>query len=136
MRDPRYAKLADVLVRYSTQIQPGNVVLISGSPVSTPLLVEIYRRTLAAGGHPLLNIQPDVCKEILLSEGSDAQLMFVDPVAQYQVETIDASITAWGPENTKSLSQITPESPGHAEPGPTSVLADVLTALHAANSAG
>ncbi len=52
MRDPRYEKLADVLVNYSVGVKPGQIVRISGEPVAAPLAIEIYRKVLAAGGHP------------------------------------------------------------------------------------
>src|SRR4051812_22948920 len=49
MRDPRFEKLADVLVNYSVGVKPGQIVRISGPPVSQPLVVELYRKVLAAG---------------------------------------------------------------------------------------
>ena len=52
MRDPRLAKLADVLVNYSVGVKKDQLVRISGPPVSQPLIVELYRKVLAAGGHP------------------------------------------------------------------------------------
>jgi aminopeptidase len=109
MQDPRYQKLADVLVNYSTEVKRGDLVLIYGSHISLPLIVEIYRRVLAAGGQPLLNIQSEECKGALLSEASDDQLSFVNPIAQYQVETIDVMIATWGQENTKAFSQADPQ---------------------------
>jgi aminopeptidase len=109
MYDPRYRRLADVLVNYSTEVKRGDVVLISGSPISLPLIVDIYRQVLAAGGHPLLNIQSEECKGVLLREANDDQLSFVDPIAQFQVETIDVLIATWGQENTKAFSQIDPQ---------------------------
>lgn len=32
MRDPRYTKLANVLVRHSTEVKPGNKVMIQTEP--------------------------------------------------------------------------------------------------------
>ena len=36
MADPRVAKLADVLVRYSIDVQPGQLVVIEGAGGSAP----------------------------------------------------------------------------------------------------
>src|SRR4051794_6818528 len=59
MRDPRLEKLADVIVNYSTGVKPGQIVRISSPTVAAPLAVELYRKALAAGGHPLVRMSPD-----------------------------------------------------------------------------
>ena len=109
MRDQRLDQLADVLVNYSTSVKPGDLVLISGSAIGLPLIEAVHRTVLAAGGHPLLGIQSDTCKEALLYHGTDVQLEFVDPIAQFQIETIDVLIAMWGTENTKAFSNAAPE---------------------------
>ena len=64
MRDPRLEKLADVLVNYSVGVQKDQLVRISGPPVAQPLVVELYRRVLAAGGHPVVRMVPDELQEL------------------------------------------------------------------------
>ncbi|MBJ6726754.1 aminopeptidase [Geomesophilobacter sediminis] len=50
MKDPRVRKLAEVLVDYSTRVQPGDVVLISSAGLETlPLVKEIYALCLERG---------------------------------------------------------------------------------------
>lgn len=85
MRDPRIDNLADVLVGYSTEVKKGDLVLISGPPLTSPLVSAIYRQVVSVGGHPVISMQPEECKEILLTEGSEQQLTFEDPVAQFQI---------------------------------------------------
>lgn len=109
MRDSRLTKLAHLLVNYSTEVRPGDLVLIRGSSICLPLINELYEQVLEAGGHPLLSVNVDRCQELLLKLGNDAQLSFIDPVAQHQIETIDVMIAMWGSENTKALSTIAPE---------------------------
>src|SRR6476469_3681531 len=101
MRDPRLERLADVLVNYSVGVKPGQVVRISSPTVGEPLVVEIYRKVVAAGGHPVVRLSPDVLSEIFLKHATDEQLQYVNPIAKYEVETIDASIGLWGSDNTK-----------------------------------
>ncbi len=109
MRDARVDKLADVLVAYSTSVRKGDLVLIQGPPPATPLAIALYRRVLSAGAHPVLHLQPEECREILLTEGEADQLEFEDPLAQHQVETIDVLLNLWAPENTKAFSCVSPE---------------------------
>lgn len=50
MQDPRITAMAEVLVDYSTEIQKGDVVLISAVGLeSAPLVKELYRLSLARG---------------------------------------------------------------------------------------
>ncbi len=64
MRDPRIARVADILVNYSTRLQPGEEVLIEGSSAAEPMLLEIYRAALRAGAHPLLLVQPTEARDL------------------------------------------------------------------------
>jgi aminopeptidase len=109
MHDPRLEKLADVLVNYSTAIGPGDFVRLAGPPVSRPLIVALYRAVISAGGHPHVQMVPDECGEIRLELGSEKQLVFEDPLDLYAIERIDASISLWAQDNTKSLSQTDPQ---------------------------
>ena len=79
MRDQRLDKLADVLVNYSVQVRPGQLVRITGDQVGTPLLEALYEAVLKAGGHPLLRCGIESCQDIFLQTGSDDQLQYVNP---------------------------------------------------------
>ncbi len=52
MKDPRIIKLADLLVNYSVKVQPGDWVLITGHMAAEPLISEVLRAVLQAGGNP------------------------------------------------------------------------------------
>ena len=115
MRDSRLEKLADVLVNYSVGVKPRQLVRISGPPVGQPLVVEIYRKVVAAGGNPIVRMAPEELGEILFKHGSDEQLKFVNPLAVAEYEQIDCSIGIWGEENTKALSNCDPKRIGMSQ---------------------
>jgi aminopeptidase len=115
MRDPRLTKLADVLVNYSVAVREGQLVRISAPPAASPLIAELYRSTLAAGGHPFVRAAPEELQEIKLKEGSDEALRYVSPVDRFEVEQIDCSIGIWAEENTKALTNVDPKRMGMAE---------------------
>jgi aminopeptidase len=106
MTDPRYDKLADVIVNYSTRVKPGDLVRLAGPVVGRPLLVAIYKAVVKAGGHPFLNVTFDECQETRLLEASDEQLKFANPIDLFMVDAIDVSISLWGEDNTKALTQV------------------------------
>ena len=53
MSDIRLQRLADVLVNYSTGVQPGDWVGILGDALALPALREVYQSVLSAGGNPV-----------------------------------------------------------------------------------
>jgi aminopeptidase len=112
MKDPRLAKLAEVLVNYSVAVKPGQLVRISSSMVASPLVVEIYREVVRAGGNPVVRMTPDELSEIFLKEASDEQLQFVNPVSIFEAEKIDCSIGIWAGDNTRSMTNVDPRKMG------------------------
>jgi len=108
MRDSRLAKLADVLVNFSVGVKAGQLVRLAGPTVAEPLIVELYRQVVAAGGHPFVQITPDVLEEIFYKNANADQLAYQNPIRKFITETIDCSIGIWGEENTKALTHCDP----------------------------
>ena len=103
-----------MLVNYSVSVKPGQLVRLNGPSAATPLIVELYRKVIAAGGYPMARTVPDELEEIFFKEASDDQIKFVNPVSLFEVERIDCSIGIWGEENTKALSNCDPKKMGMA----------------------
>jgi aminopeptidase len=109
MSDPRVAKLADLLVNYSLQLGPGQIVRIDGTTVAAPLATEIYRYALTAGAHPRTRIELEGLDVIAVGESSEEQLTFVSEIDRFEVEGVDAIVTIWADRNTRALSQADPQ---------------------------
>ena len=112
MSDARLEKLAEVLVGYSTAVSPGDVVRVEGNPPTTPLIREIYRASVRAGGHPSAVLVVDEAVEALLEAGTDEQLEWVPLDVRWNLEHGDVWIALDGPENTKHLSGADPARMG------------------------
>ncbi len=108
MADTRIERLAAVLVGYSTDVQPGELVTIEGPLLAKPLLIEIHRQVIRAGGHPLQRIRLAREHELLFAGGSDAQLDWANPSFVAVNEKADVRIIVEADENTKSLSNVDP----------------------------
>jgi aminopeptidase len=108
MTDPRIEKLAEVLVSYSTAVQPGDKVLIGGGTAAEPLMKAVYAKVLEAGGHPLLLPSLPGAERLLYQFGSDEQLQFIPEPVKLIIETYDVRINIRGAANTKSLSNVDP----------------------------
>jgi aminopeptidase len=67
MTDPRYAKLAQLLVNYSTRVKKGDYALLDMIDVPDEFTVELVRAVRAAGGTPLVEVRHTrVSRELLL----------------------------------------------------------------------
>jgi aminopeptidase len=109
MSDPRVAKLADLLVNYSLELQPGQLVRVDGGMVAAPLVTELYRYALKAGAHPRTRLEVEGLDVIAVGESSEQQLTFVSEIDRFEIETLDALITIWADKNTRSLSRADPQ---------------------------
>src|SRR5689334_17103121 len=74
MRDPRLEKLADVLVNYSAKVTANQLVRLTGQTVAAPLIVELYRKVVAARAHPMVRMVPEELNEIFYKNAGDEQL--------------------------------------------------------------
>ena len=109
MGDPRVEKLADVLVNYSAAIRPGDWVLVSGHVLAMPLIEEVVKHVVRAGGHPTIQLDADCIAAAELAEASEEQLSFVSPTSKLMAEKLDARIVVRAASNTRNLSHIDPK---------------------------
>ena len=108
MIDPRAEKLAKVLVNYSVNVQPDDKVAIMGHLIAQPLLAEIYRQVLRAGGHPVVFWNDSAMQDIFFQEANEEQLTYIPEVFKQVIETYDCLIALWGSDNTRNLSNADP----------------------------
>lgn len=112
MNDPRIENLARILVHYSTQVKENDKVIIRGyplEPIATPLIAEVYREVLKAGGHPHIAVDLENIRYIFLTEASDQQLLRPDPISKLVAEEFDVDIRIGSDSNTRSLTGVKPE---------------------------
>jgi len=108
MRDPMLDRLADVIVRYSTRIKPGDLVMIHSDPVAMPLIEALYERALAEGANPFWQVRSEALNDIFMDRATDEQLAFLNPLQMDFVEKVDVRIGLWAELNTRSGSNVPP----------------------------
>ena len=126
MGDSRVAKMAQVLVKYSAGVKPGDLVGITGASLSEPLVVALLEETLKAGGHPRVKLIPTNSAEVLYKNASDEQLKFVSELDRQEVEQLDVSIRVMGEANTRALTNIDPAKPAMLSQGRKDISARFL----------
>ena len=108
MSDPRHAKLAKLLVNYCVEVQPGDRVMLRGGHISKPLMTEVYKEVIGAGGHPFpVWIVPEF-QEIMLKNGNDDQVQYIPDPMKVVLETFECQIALWSDDNTRTLSAVDP----------------------------
>ena len=108
MTDPRIARWAKTLVGYCLDIQPGQVALISTTPLAEPLLVETYRQVLRVRAYPVVKLQVGELDRLLLSQGGDEQLAWLNPGERVEMEHANATLNISASANTRALTGVDP----------------------------
>ncbi|MBU1660883.1 MAG: aminopeptidase [Chloroflexi bacterium] len=108
MTDPRIKNLANLLVNYSTAVQPGDWVLVRGNVLAEPLVNEVISHITQAGAHFDLSLSSDDIGETFMRSASDAQLQWVSPVAKMLYNEANVLIAINATSNTRSMTSIDP----------------------------
>jgi aminopeptidase len=109
MPDPRFDKLADVLVNYSVRVQPGEYVLVDSAEAPDEFVVALMRAVSAAGGNSFTQLtRPRVSREFLLQINEEQTKLHAD-VERMRMEHMDAYIAVRGSSNVNEASGIPPE---------------------------
>ncbi len=105
------SKYAKFVVNYCVNVREGDKTLILGPSESIPLIAEIYREAIRAGGHvsrPFISIPNQ--NYIFHKEAKDFQLKYSDPLDIFTMENIDVLIMIINKMNTRELANISPDT--------------------------
>ncbi len=101
-----WEKYAKVLVDYSVKVQKGELTIIrSDSPLSQPLVKEIYKQVLLKGGHPVVRVGVEGLNEVYIKNASDEQLEYIDPMTKLEYEEAKNLISIGAPVNVKGMAR-------------------------------
>ena len=109
MLDPRWERLAEVLVGYSTAVRPGERVLISMGEIETyPLARAVHAAVVRAGGFAQIEFQSAEMERALLAFGGEEQAAWVPELQKAGMEWADVSIGLRGSANPHELEDVPP----------------------------
>ncbi|NQS91804.1 MAG: aminopeptidase [Chloroflexi bacterium] len=109
MTDPRLVKLANLLVNYSVKVQPKEWVLINGHMAAEPLVGEVLRAVLEAGGRPTVLMGSDTITEYSLKYANEDQIQWIAPTVKMIYEEMDVLIALRAFDNTRHMSGVDPK---------------------------
>lgn len=110
MTDPRWDRLAEVLVRYSTAVRRGDRVLITMvEPDTFPLTQAVHAEVVRAGGLPQVEFQSAAMERDLLELGDPTQIGWVPELQDHGMSWADVSIGLRGASSPSALDGIPAE---------------------------
>jgi aminopeptidase len=106
VRDPRIARLADVVVGYSLELGDGDVVVIQSPALAEPLVEELFAASLRAGALPYVRASVEGTDLAYLQNAGEEQLRYLAPHMMEEIEVVDARISVHAEWNTRALSNV------------------------------
>src|SRR5690242_20539684 len=109
MRDPRNARLADVIVRHSTQLQPGERVLVEAFDVADGLVLDLVEAVHRVNAIPFVALRSNAVNRALIRGGAERQFQLQAEVELFQMQKVDAYVGLRGTVNSSELSDVPSE---------------------------
>jgi aminopeptidase len=106
MMDPRYEKLADVLIGYSTELKKGEKILIETFDIPEEMVVALIRRVNEAGGIPVVDTKHNIVLRDMFNHATEEQMQLIGDVEKYRMEQMDAYIGLRGSHNISEMSDV------------------------------
>ncbi|MCL5037550.1 MAG: aminopeptidase [Chloroflexi bacterium] len=107
MKNPKMTEIAKILVNYSVKVKPGDRVLVHCvEPHSMPLVEEVYKEVLHAGGLPFVHIESLLFKYLLIKEGTEEQIEFFPPEMMAILKTCQCYISVRSSMNDRLLTNL------------------------------
>lgn len=106
MRDPRNRRLAEVIIRHSTQLQRGEVILIESFDLTGGLVLDLVDEAYRAGGMPLVHLRSNAVNRRLLDGATEAQLATQAEIELFQMQKSQAYVGLRGSENSSELAGV------------------------------
>jgi aminopeptidase len=121
MVDERVSKLAQLTVEYSLGIKKGDLVAVSAPAFAEPLILELTREILKAGGHPFTRIYIPRTQELFFKYAQNHHLDYVNPLALDIINKADRYIVIYSSDNRKALTNVDPAKQARSAKAQTEV---------------
>jgi aminopeptidase len=106
MRDPRNARLAEVLVHHSTQLQPGEACLIEAFDLADGLVLDLIEAVQKAGASPYVFLRSNPVQRALVKGASEAQLQLHAALDLELMKKVQAYIGIRNAHNVSELADV------------------------------
>ena len=109
MSDPRYDKLAKLLVEYSCALKKGESVFIDVADIPDRMTIALVRAARKVGANPIVETRQSRVVRELVKGTTDSHAKLTRDVELYRMKKVQAYIAIRGAENTSELSDVPPK---------------------------
>jgi aminopeptidase len=106
MTDPRYTKLASLLVSYSTELKKNDRILLEMFDVPDEFAIELMRAVRKAGAIPLIEVRHSRITREVQRQTNEAHAALVRKVELFRMKQVQAYIAVRGADNTSESSDV------------------------------
>ncbi|MCC6731352.1 MAG: aminopeptidase [Chthonomonadales bacterium] len=106
MVDPRYARLAELLVRHSVRVAAGDRVLIEAFDTPVDFTTTLIAAVASAGGLPLASTYHQPVLRALYLAATEEQMREIGRVERARMEAMDCYIGVRGSHNASEMSDV------------------------------
>jgi aminopeptidase len=106
MTDARFAKLAKLLVEYSTALKKGDKVLIDAIDIPDEFTVELMRMARRAGATPLVEVRHGRITREVLRGTTEEHAALVRDIEMFRMKRVQAYIALRGSANINEASDV------------------------------
>jgi aminopeptidase len=106
MPDPRIARLADVLIGYSTRLQPGEKILIETFDAPDEIVTALIERVAVGGGVPFVQSHSNRVLRALYTNATAEQMQLIGDLDLARMKHMDAYIGLRGSQNALELADV------------------------------
>jgi len=106
MTDPRYTKLAKVLIGYSTALKPGDKVLMDLIDVPDEFGVELMRAARAAGATPVVEVRHTRINREIMRGTDSTHARLVRDLELHRMKKVQAYIAVRGSANANEAADV------------------------------
>ena len=106
MTDPRYAKLSDLLVKYSTELKKNDRILLDMIDVPDEFAIELMRAVRRVGAIPLIETRHTRISREIQRETTLAHAALVRKVELFRMKQVQAYVAVRVSDNTSETSDV------------------------------
>jgi aminopeptidase len=106
MRDPRSARLAEVVVHHSVRVEPGDVVLVEAFDVQDGLVLDLIDAIHEAKGVPLVYLRSHAVNRALMSRADEAYFRVQGEIELHQMQKVQCYVAVRGAHNSSELGDV------------------------------
>lgn len=106
MKDPRFNQLADLLVKHSMEVSPGDKVLIEAFDTPTDFTAALIGAVAAAGGEPLVSTYQQPVLRALYNAATESQMKTIGRIEQDRMESVQCYVGVRGSNNITEMGDV------------------------------